>query len=74
MEVTVKLFATFQEGRFEATSRRYPAGTRVSDIVEELRLPRDEIGVLLVNSRHAELDREIAEGDVVAIFPQVGGG
>jgi sulfur-carrier protein len=74
MNVTVKLFATFQEGRFEASPREYPAGTRVSDIVDELKIPRNEIGVLLVNSRHAELDRAISQGDVVAIFPQVGGG
>jgi molybdopterin synthase sulfur carrier subunit len=74
MVVTVKLFATFQEGRFDAASREYPAGTRLSDVVDELRLPREAIGVLLVNSRHAELERELAPGDVVAIFPQIGGG
>jgi len=74
MVVTVKLFATFQAGRFEAAPREYPVGTRLSYIVDELRIPREEIGILLVNSRHAELEREIAQGDVVAIFPQIGGG
>ena len=74
MVVTVKLFATFQEGRFEAAPREYPAGTRIAAIVDELRIPRELIGVLLVNSRHAELDRELSPGDVVAVFPQVGGG
>jgi molybdopterin converting factor small subunit len=74
MIVTVKLFATFQEGRFEIASREVPAGTRIGEIVDELRIPRDLIGVLLVNSRHAELDRELSPGDVLAIFPQVGGG
>ncbi len=74
MVVTVKLFATFQAGRFEAAPREYPIGTRLSDIVDELRIPREEIGVLLVNSRHAELASKISQDDVVAIFPQIGGG
>ncbi len=74
MVVTVKLFATFQEGRFETATKEYAAGTRLSDVVDELRLPREAIGVLLVNSRHAELERELCQGDVLAIFPQIGGG
>lgn len=74
MRVTVKLFATFRKGRFDAEVREVPAGTTVSRIVEEVNLPDKEIGIVLVNSRHADLSRVLADGDTLAIFPLVGGG
>jgi molybdopterin converting factor small subunit len=74
MQLTVKLFATFQKGRFAAARREYPPGTTIAAIVDELRIPRDEIGVLMVRGRHAELDHQPAPDDTVAIFPLVGGG
>lgn len=74
MQITVKLFATFRLGRFAIEEREYPEGTRVRDIVEELALSEQELGILLINSRHVELDRVLTEGDTLAIFPLVGGG
>ena len=74
MRVTVKLFATFRTGRFNAEMREYPPGTAVGHILEELDLPEKELGAIFVNYRHAEKDYELKEGDVVSIFPLVGGG
>jgi len=74
MRITVKLFATFRKGRFDEAVREVPPGTTVSRIVEEVDLPKKEIGIVLVNSRHTDLSRVLAEGDTLAIFPLVGGG
>jgi molybdopterin converting factor small subunit len=74
MELTVKLFATFRDGRFEKAQLDYPPGTTLADIVDALRIPRGEIGVMLVMGRHAELEHTPAPGDTVAIFPRIGGG
>lgn len=74
MVVTVRLFANFQEGRFDQAPRECAAGTRVGDVVDELRIPRELIGVLLVNRRHAGFDRELSAGDVMSVFPLIGGG
>ena len=74
MKITVKLFATFRLGRFDIASRDYPAGTKVEDVVKELALPEDQLGILMVNNRHVDLDRELVEGETLAIFPLVGGG
>lgn len=74
MRVTVKLFATFRKDRFDVDVREVPPGTTVSRVVREAHLPEKEIGIVLVNSRHADLSRELADGDTVAIFPLVGGG
>jgi len=74
MKITVKLFATFRRGRFEIETRDYPEGTTVGQVVEELAIPREQLGILLVNSRHVDLERVLADGETLAIFPLVGGG
>jgi len=72
--VTVKLFATFRNGRFMSEVREYPPGTVVRHILVELEIPEKELGAIFVNYRHAETDYELKEDDVVSIFPLVGGG
>jgi molybdopterin converting factor small subunit len=74
MKITVKLFATFRTGRFAIEERDYPEGTTVAQIVDELALPHAQLGILMVNSRHVDLDRVLADGETLAIFPLVGGG
>lgn len=74
MQVTVKLFATFRTGRFAVETREYPDGTTVGQIVRELEIPEPELGILMVNSRHVDLERVMADGESLAIFPLVGGG
>jgi molybdopterin converting factor small subunit len=74
MNVLVKLFATFRNDRFKEKLCEYEAGTMVSQIIEELNLPEDQIGAVLVNARHVEDDQELKDGDTLSIFPLVGGG
>jgi len=74
MKVTVKLFASFRTGRFDIETVDYPAGTTVADVADKLELPQSELGIMLVNSRHVKLERVLAEGDTLALFPLLGGG
>jgi sulfur-carrier protein len=74
MKLTVKLFATFRQGRFEVAELERPAGATVGSLADDLRIRRDEIGIVLVRGRHAGLDHQPAPGDTVSIFPLVGGG
>ena len=74
MKITVKLFATFRKDRFDIEERTYPEGTTVGQIVSELHIPRAQLGILLVSSRHVDLERVLVDGETLAIFPLVGGG
>ena len=74
MHITVKLFATFRNGRFKVAQQEHPEGTDCRKIVLELGLTEEEIGIILVNSRHATLDHLLQDGDTLALFPLVGGG
>lgn len=74
MQVTVKLFASFRTGRTPIEVCAYPDGTTVGDVVAEKGIPVTELGIMLVNCRHVHLDRVLADGDLLAIFPLLGGG
>ncbi len=74
MQLTVKLFAYFRDNRFKQKQMEFPAGTTVEDIIVSLGVPLDELGVIMINSRHCELSQVPEEGDKVAIFPNIGGG
>ncbi len=74
MKITVKLFAYFRDNRFKITEQEISDTTTVGDIVDGHDIARDEVGVLMINSRHTEFEIVPKEGDVLAIFPVVGGG
>ncbi len=54
--------------------REIGEGTTVGDIVDALGIDRQEVGVLMINSRHAAFDRQLMDNDVLAVFPVIGGG
>jgi molybdopterin synthase sulfur carrier subunit len=74
MKVTVKLFASFQAGRSNKEIRDYPDQTSIGTIVQELNIPEEEVGILLLNAVHADFGQLLTDGDILAIFPLVGGG
>ena len=74
MRVTIELFASFRAGRFKAETWERPDETTVADVIAELGIGGDQIGVVLVNRRHADCEQVLADGEVCAIFPAVGGG
>ena len=74
MKITVKLFASFRTGRFEIEAREYPPGTTVAEVADSLNLPRAELGIMMINHRHVKLERILADGDTLALFPLLGGG
>lgn len=74
MKITVKLFAYFRDDRFTIKEQIVTKKTTVGNIVDSLKIDREEVGVLMLNSRHTDFDNSLQEGDILAIFPVVGGG
>lgn len=72
--IEVRLFATFRINREKIlflSPEEYP-NTRT--ILEHLQIPVEEVAILLINGLHSKPDDPLKEGDVVALFPPVGGG
>lgn len=76
MIITVKLFAQYREGRFKIEQKEYKEGITAQFILDELGISEDHLplGVLMVNSRHQHPDIVLKDGDILALFPKVGGG
>ena len=74
MHITVKLFATLRQGKFDIDTLDLPPGTTVGDIVKRLYITEKEVTLIFVNGVHAEFETELHDGDVLALFPPVGGG
>ncbi|MBU0961136.1 MAG: MoaD/ThiS family protein [Proteobacteria bacterium] len=74
MQVQVKLFAFFREGRFKEEGRELADNTIVGQVIDDLGIDREEVGVLMINSRHCQFDTVLRENDILAIFPVIGGG
>jgi len=79
MQVQVKLFANLCRYFNNVLSGipfqvEMPEGATLSDLVNHLKLPREEVKVFFVNGRARPLDWTLEPGDEVGIFPLVAGG
>ncbi len=74
MNVEVRLFATLRRGRFNRQVLDLLPESTVQDVLRRLALGLDEVAILLVNGREARPDQELHGGDIVSLFPGLGGG
>ena len=74
MHVTVKLFATFRDGRFKVEEKELPEESLVLDVLQPLNITPEEVAICLVNGRNANEQHVLKNGDILALFPPVGGG
>lgn len=72
--IEVRLFATFREGRKKIYHMDSDKLKKASDVLDILNIPYEEVAIYLINGRHSTLDDAIRDGDILAIFPPVGGG
>jgi len=76
VNITVKLFAQYREGKFKVEKRSYIKNSTIKDVLDDigLDLGKFPIGVLMVGGRHVEEDCVLENEQILAIFPKVGGG
>jgi len=74
MQITVKLFAGFRKGRFKVRVIEFEAGIAVAQVVQKIEAPEAEVGIMICNGRHIDLTGKLEDGDVLSVFPKVGGG
>jgi len=79
MFIRVKLFATLSRYALNGAPGipfevELPEGATLDDVVNRLKLPREEVKVFFVNGRARPKDWILKPGDEVGIFPLVAGG
>lgn len=79
MLIRVKLYATLSRyfsnaGPGIPVEIEVPDGTTAGDLVNRLKLPREEVKLFFVKGRARSIDWPLEPGDEVGIFPLIGGG
>jgi len=74
MNVEVRLFASFRDGKWKKKTISYKEGTKIKDIINSLNIDEEKLGIVMVNGSYRKSDTPLKEGDVLSIFPPVAGG
>lgn len=76
IKVTVKFFATLREYGPKQEALTIPADSKVKLLFDKYNIPKDERrAIILINGRpHKDLITILKDGDVISIFPPIGGG
>ena len=72
--IEVRLFATLRQGREKIIMLESETVSTVGDILRKLDIPTEEVSILLVTGFHKTTETPVQDGDIVALFPPVGGG
>ena len=79
MEIEVRLFATLQEylpkgGSRYSSKLRVGRGNTIKNVLNKLKIPKKIPKLLFLNGKQVNEDSILQPGDVISIFPPVGGG
>jgi len=74
MKVKVRLFATLREGRGKEVETEGKAGMTGNDLIDQMEISEEDVAIFLINGKDGKLEDPIQDGDVISIFPPVGGG
>ena len=72
--IEVRVFATLRQGRDKVTLLSPKGIACAGDILDRMNIPQEEVSILLINGVHHKPESEVKDGDIVALFPPVGGG
>lgn len=72
--IEVRLFAGLRQGRQKIYQMEPESIATVQDIMDRLSIDRKEVNILLINGFHQKPETEVKDGDIVSLFPAVGGG
>ena len=72
--IEVRFFATLRSGRGKITEVPAEEAATAGDILRRFEIPAEEVAILLINGFHSKPEDPVKDGDVISLFPPVGGG
>ncbi len=72
--IEVRFFATLRENRGKIVHLDAPGISKAGDILQHFGIIPEDVAILLINGRHSKPGDGVSDGDVIALFPPVGGG
>lgn len=76
MKVTVKLFASLRKYCKDLNNQtiELPDGITVEELLKSFGVPVEEAPIVLINGVGVEKGHVLKDGDVLSVFPLIGGG
>ena len=77
IRVKVKLHLSLCDqspGLKDHSTQTLPVNSKVEDLIHKLRLPLENVKIAAVNGRIRGSDEVLEDGDIVSLFPYIGGG
>ena len=72
--IEVRFFATLRNGRSKITEVPAEEVSTAGDILRRFEIPAGEVAILLINGFHSKPENSVKDGDIISLFPPVGGG
>ena len=75
-KISISLYATLRKRRSDLSNRGPVAtkATTIGELLDEIRITKAEAAIVFVNEKRAGSESVIRDGDVIKIFPVLGGG
>lgn len=72
--IEIRLFATFRDGRQKIYQMDSSDFSTVNNILNKLEILPENVAICLINGFHQPTEMTIKDGDIISLFPPVGGG
>jgi sulfur carrier protein ThiS len=72
--VFVILFSGLRIDRFAEAEVELPEGATLTDLLDKLQIPLQDVGIVMVNARSGTLQQKLKEDERVTLIPPIGGG
>ena len=72
--IEVRFFATLRDGRGKVTEIPAEEVSTAGELLNRFNIPAEEVSILLINGFHSKPEDPVKDGDIVSLFPPVGGG
>ena len=72
--IEVRFFATLRQGRGKITEVPAEDVSTAGDVLRRFDIPAEEVAILLINGFHSKPENIVKDGDIISLFPPVGGG
>ena len=72
--IEVRFFAALRNGRGKIAQVPAEEASSAKDLLRRFEIPSEEVAILLINGFHSKPEDPVKDGDVVSLFPPVGGG
>lgn len=72
--IEVRFFATLRDGHGKSAQIRAEEVSNAGDVMRLCGIDPAQVAILLINGFHSKAESPVRDGDLVSLFPPVGGG